>query len=182
MHCPSCGQQQVSNETKFCSRCGMPLGLVAEVLAHGGFLPQIAQLNKSRKIFTKKNGVVFGAMWFIFLTMFCTAFFGILRAPEELVAIFAITGVFGSLMIIIASLIFFPSSKVSPYLGQQFQPVQQPQGIHGGDQFALPPQQSMPASAYAAPRAGTWRDADDMEPSSVTENTTKLLERDDRDQ
>lgn len=57
-------------------------------------------------------------MWFIFLTMFCTAFFGILGAPEELVGIFAITGVFGSLMIIIASLIFFPSSKLTPYLGQ----------------------------------------------------------------
>ena len=46
MHCPSCGQQQVSLETKFCSRCGFPLGVVSEVLAHGGFLPQLAELYK----------------------------------------------------------------------------------------------------------------------------------------
>src|SRR5689334_21642871 len=43
MHCPSCGQKQVSNETKFCSRCGMPLGIVSDVLAHGFFLPQLAE-------------------------------------------------------------------------------------------------------------------------------------------
>ena len=66
MHCPSCGQQQVSNDTKFCSRCGMPLGLVSELLVHGGFLPQLAALDKKKKtIFTKKNGVVFGVFWFM---------------------------------------------------------------------------------------------------------------------
>ena len=33
MYCPRCSQQQVSEETKFCSRCGLPLGLVSELLA-----------------------------------------------------------------------------------------------------------------------------------------------------
>ena len=28
MFCPRCGHEQVSNETRFCSRCGLPLGLV----------------------------------------------------------------------------------------------------------------------------------------------------------
>src|SRR4051812_16654898 len=114
MHCPNCGQQQVSNETKFCSRCGMPLGLVADVLANGGYLPQLAQLeqiNLKKPFFSKKNGVLFGVFWFIFLTMFATAFFSILRAPQELDAIIAVTGVFGALMIIIGSLVGLPSSK-----------------------------------------------------------------------
>ena len=181
MHCPSCGQQQVSNETKFCSRCGMPLVLVSELLVHGGFLPQLAALdNKKKSIFTKKNGVVFGIFWFIFFTMFGTAFFGILNAPEELVGILAITGVFGSMMIILASLIFFRSSKVPMLYPQQFQAPSP--GLYGVNQTALPPQQSIPASAYTTPRAGTWRDTNDLEPTSVTENTTKLLERDDRGQ
>lgn len=180
MHCPSCGQQQVSSETKFCSRCGMPLGVVSEVVAHGGFLPQLAQLNQKKKFFTKKTGVVFGTLWFIFLTMFSTAFFGILGAPEELIGIIAITGVFGAMMIIIASLIFLPSSKV-PTLLPQFQPAQQPPMYGAGGQNALPPQQSIPANMYNAPRpAGSWRDTNDLEPTSVTESTTRLLEKDEK--
>ena len=177
MHCPSCGQQQVSNDTKFCSRCGMPLGLVSELLVHGGFLPQLAALDKKKKtIFTKKNGVVFGVFWFIFFTMFCTAFFGILNAPDELIGIFAITGVFGTMMIVLASLIFFRSSKAVAPFSQQFQ---DPHGLYGVSQTALPPQQSIPVSAYA-PRPGTWRDTNDLEPTSVTENTTRLLNEEKR--
>src|SRR2546421_1814613 len=111
MYCPSCGQQQISSETKFCSRCGLPLGLVAEVVGQGGYLPQLANLNSKKPFFSKKNGVLFGSIWFIFLTMFCTAFLGILNAPEELIGIVAITGVFGALLIIIGSIAMLLSSK-----------------------------------------------------------------------
>jgi len=38
MHCPNCGQQQISDEMKFCSRCGLALTGLAEWLA-GGALP-----------------------------------------------------------------------------------------------------------------------------------------------
>lgn len=179
MHCPSCGQQQVSNETKFCSRCGLPLGLVAELLVHGGFLPQLAELNKKKTIFTKKNGVVLGVFWFIFLTMFSTAFFGIIGAPDSLIGVAAITGVFGAMMIIIASLIFLRSSKIPAQFLPQFIPAPHSQGLYGDDRNALPPQQSIPASAYTTPSPGTWRDTNDLEPTSVTEGTTKLLEKDD---
>ena len=34
MFCPQCGHQQVSNETRFCSRCGLSLGLVTDLLAN----------------------------------------------------------------------------------------------------------------------------------------------------
>jgi len=185
MHCPSCGQQQVSNETKFCSRCGLPLGLVSEVLAHGGVLPQLAQLNKKKSFFNKKNGVVLGAFWFIFLTMFCTAFFGIVNAPDELVGIIAITGVFGSFMIVLASLIFLPSSKsvmpAMPQYGMPPQPGQMPaaSNVYGAEQAALPPQQSIPVSVYTAPTTGAWRDTNDLEPASVTDATTRHLKRND---
>jgi len=42
---------------------------------------------------------------------------------------------------------------------------------------ALPPQQSVPASVYSAPQAGGWRDTNDLQPTSVTEGTTKLLDK-----
>jgi len=175
MHCPSCGQQQISNETKFCSRCGLPLGLVAEVVTHGGYLPQLAGLNKKKTVFNKKNGVVFGSFWFIFFTMFCTAFFAIINAPEEFVGVLAITGVFGALMIVIASLIFLPSSK-PPMRGlAQFHPAPV---LNDQYRVALPQPKSVPASVYAPPQAGNWRDTNDLQPTTITEGTTRLLDKD----
>ena len=38
MYCPNCGQQQVSGEMRFCSRCGLALTGLAEWVA-GGTLP-----------------------------------------------------------------------------------------------------------------------------------------------
>src|SRR5690348_6625297 len=35
MFCPNCGQQQVSDEMRFCSRCGLALSGLAEWLAGG---------------------------------------------------------------------------------------------------------------------------------------------------
>jgi hypothetical protein len=182
MHCPACGQQQVSAETKFCSRCGMPLSLVSEVVAHGGYLPQLAQLAQmghKKPWFSKKNGVLFGVIWFIFFTMFSTALLGILNAPEELIAIIAVTGVFGAMMIIIGSLVGLPSSKPPQFntASLQWAPSQLRQPAEPG---ALPPQTSVPAGGYAVPAAGRWRDTNDLEPASVTESTTRLLREDER--
>lgn len=36
MYCPNCGQQQVSEEMRFCSRCGFQLGAVSALLTTGG--------------------------------------------------------------------------------------------------------------------------------------------------
>jgi hypothetical protein len=155
----------------------MPLGLVSEVVAHGGFLPQLAELGAKKKFFTKKNGVVTGIFWFIFFTMFCTAFFGILNAPEELVGILAITGVFGAIMIILGSLIFLPSSKTKLPYNIPVQPLA-PGPYSQPQQQALPPQQSTPARQYT-PGAGSWRDTNDLQPN-VTEGATKILNDEER--
>jgi len=156
----------------------MPLSTVAEVVANGGFLPQLAQLeqmNFKKPMFSKKNGVLFGTFWFIFLTMFATAFLGIVSAPEELIGIIAITGVFGAMMIIIGSLVALPSSK--PPFTYNKQLPQRPIEIQPGTaQGALPSAQSIPVGIYAPPAAGSWRDTNDLQPASVTENTTRLLD------
>lgn len=179
MHCPSCGQQQINNESKFCSRCGLALGTIAEVVAHGGYLPQLAQLaemHHKKPFFSKKNGVTFGIIWFIFLTMFMTAMLGILDAPEELIAIVAVTGVFGAMMIIIGSLVALPSSK-PPVLIANAVPIKSDQLNPASAHTALPPQQSQPVGYYPAPGVGNWRDTNDLQPTSVTESTTRLLDK-----
>ena len=182
MHCPGCGQQQISNETKFCSRCGLPLGLVSEVLVHGGYLPQLAELNKaSNTIYTRKNGIVFSLFWFIFFVPLLTSIFGGVFGIEIMGDILALIGCFGALMIFIFSLVYLkkPTKYANPNLYAQ-PPV--PAGLYSKPNMALPPQQSIPASAYHAPQAGAWRDTNDLQPTSVTEGTTKLLEKDETPQ
>lgn len=182
MHCPSCGQQQASEETKFCSRCGLPLSLVAEVVAQGGYLPQLAQLTEKPppKLFNKKNGVFFAASWFIFFTLFATSFFGILNGPDELIALMAITGIFGSMLWLLGALVFLPSSKPAWAGKPTFAspPLPMPATLHGRQAgMALPPQQTQPAANYRSPGVGAWRDTNDLQPTSVTEGTTRLLDQ-----
>ena len=177
MFCPSCGQQQISTETKFCSRCGMPLGIVAEVLAHGGFLPQLAELYKKKKsILTRKNGMGFALIWLIFFLLIVTPFFGIVGA-EEMAGVSAIFAIFGGLIIFVSSLIFM--KKEIPQIDQSAFGFRANPGLPHQQQHAtLPSNQSIPASAYSTPRAVNWRDTNDLEPASVTERTTRLLEKD----
>ena len=180
MHCPRCGQQQVSNETKFCSRCGFQLVIVAELLANGGVLPQLAALQAKRTFFNKKNGVMFSVGWFIFFTMFMTSVWGILNA-DELAGLSAVTGVFGAMLILIGSLVFMPSSKQMLRMPIQDVLLPQPAALYGNPNIsALPPQRQQPATEYAAP-AGSWRTPETGDlagPGSVIEGTTKLLKRD----
>ena len=41
MYCPKCGQQQVSDEMRFCSRCGFQLAVVSALIATGGASPAV---------------------------------------------------------------------------------------------------------------------------------------------
>ena len=187
MHCPNCGQQQVSNEIRFCSRCGFPLGLIAEILAHGGFLPQLADLNKKKPRLTKKHGVFFSLFWFVFFVLIMTPFFGMADA-DEVAGVMAILGLFGSFLILIGSLIFLKSEKSlanASFQNNQAQfpnqfPNVQPQNIYQTSQNALPPPHSQPVSSFVPPSAGSWKAADTgelVQPRSVVEDTTKLLNK-----
>ena len=183
MHCPRCGQQQISEETKFCSRCGFQLGLVAELLANGGVLPQLAELYKGKSsLFTRKNGVIFTVLWFIFFVMMLPAFFGIANFDEG-AAVSAVFGLFSTIMLLIISLGVL---KKTPKAYKQWSIEAQaaPASLYGQQQppGALPPQQQQPASTYAAPH-GAWRTPDTgelVERGSVIENTTKLLKHDEK--
>ena len=179
MHCPRCGQEQVSEHIKFCSRCGFLLELVPELLANGGILPQLAELNKNKKWLTRKNVLKFAAIWTIFLLFILTPIFGILEA-DELTALPAVLGIFGGFLLVLISFLFF--DKEPKFANQvSFRSDAMPRNLSGtAEQGALPPQQSVPASSYIPPQQpGRWHTTNDLTaPGSVTEQTTKLLEKD----
>jgi hypothetical protein len=170
MHCPSCGQQQVSNETKFCNRCGMPLSTVSEVLNHGGYLPQLSELGKGKETFwTRRNGLWLSLFFFILMILLAIIGGGILEV-DVLGELSVALAFFGSALMLIASIAFLkkPVRYATPEFLRQ---------VSGSQQAALPPQRATPADAYATPLAGNWRDTNDLVPT-VTESTTQLLEKD----
>ncbi len=180
MHCPRCGQQQVSEEIKFCSRCGFSLGLVSEILSHGGFLPQLAELNKSKNMLTRSNGLKISLLWFLFVTFIIVPLAAITHAPGGFVAGFSIIGVCGAILLAVLSYLFMPKAQTS-YQNQIQSENVAPQFLSGSQsQTALPPQTSQPVSSYAPPAANSWKapDTGDLVPPSVTEGTTKLLQKD----
>ncbi|MEO7673696.1 MAG: hypothetical protein ABIU09_06420 [Pyrinomonadaceae bacterium] len=153
---------------------------MTELLANGGVLQQLAALQSKRTFFNKKNGVMFSVAWFIFFTMFMTSIWGILGV-EELAGICAVTGVFGALLVLISSLVFLPSSKLSLRMPIQEMALPQPAALYGNPNAGfLPPHRQQSATEYTAP-AGGWRAPDTGDlvgPGSVIEGTTKLLKRD----
>jgi len=185
MHCPRCGQQQISEDIKFCSRCGFPLGLVSEILAHGGFLPQLADLNdKGKKWLTRNFGLKIALIWFLLIDFILVPLAAIADMHGDVIGVLAVVGFCGALLMTVLSFLFLQNDK-KPFPANNEFPNQagapNTQYLGGNQTTALPPQTSQPVSAYAPPAgAGSWKapDTGELIPRSVTEGTTKLLQKD----
>ena len=176
MHCPRCGQQQVTEEIKFCSKCGFPLGLVSEILSHGGFLPQLADVYSKKTFWTRRNGLIIGGLWMFVMVLIITPLIGI-AGGGDLAGVSAILGIFGGALIMLISAFFLlPADRVLFREQQNESSVNQLK--QPSAQYALPPEQSIPANTYVPPVAGSWRDTNDLKQSaSVVEDTTRLLDK-----
>lgn len=176
MYCPRCSQQQISGEIKFCSRCGLPLALVAEAVAHDGFLPRLADLGKKKKL-TRRSGLIFSLFWCLFFVLLVTPFFGILDV-DKLAGMSALIGIFGGLLIALAAHFYLSREPKTFAFQPSFENDFNRQNLGGATVAALPPQQSIPASTFVPPPRANWRDTNDLVQPSVTDHTTKLLSRD----
>lgn len=161
------------------------MGLIPELLANNGTFPQLAELYKQNQgWFTRKNGVIFSLLWFVFWVMMLPAFIGIAGGEEE-AAVSAVFGFFTTIMLMIFSLGFLKKSQKTINIAALEAHQMQATALHGQpvNQAALPPSQSQPAQSYTAPQ-GAWRTPDTGEfsvPGSVTDSTTKLLNSEDRE-
>ncbi len=173
MHCPTCGQQQVSEETRFCSRCGFLLTGIAELIASGGSIPEKRSGIIGDSGSSRRRGIMQGL--FIFLLSF-------LIVP--IITIISIALDIEPFAVVISALLFGVGGLLRIAYSLMFQSGT-PKGLRKDNQFtairnpaALPPSQTTPASAYTSP-AGQWRDTNDLEPhpASVTDSTTKLLQK-----
>ncbi|HJS24826.1 MAG TPA: zinc ribbon domain-containing protein [Pyrinomonadaceae bacterium] len=169
MYCPNCGQQQISEEMRFCSRCGLALSGLAEWLA-GDRRPAkrvdkepVAAASPRRKGMRRAAKVMFvsGVLFFIFLVISLAIEHG-----GPMVIPFAVFFV-GLVMMLYARLF---SAKTAPVPDQ----VAQTSALNSTTaRSSLPPASNIPVPGVGRQQVRTNELA---QPPSVTENTTRLLD------
>jgi hypothetical protein len=177
MFCPRCSQEQISEEIKFCSRCGLPLSVVSKVLTNGGFLPQPADETKNKKWLTRKKGLLFSMFWFMFFVLVMTPIVAIDNGDDAFVM--AILGIMGGLIMTVASFIFLKNEPRSAENFKKDSANYKTKNLYESQHTALPPQQTQPAQNYVSP-AHSWKapvTGEMVQPQSVTEATTRLLKK-----
>jgi hypothetical protein len=181
MFCPQCGQQQANGVIRFCSRCGFPLDGVIQLLGTGGMMPvyhrppdEPVAMSPRRKG-VRQGGVLLLSGAVIVPLLGVMASFGNSTFLEILLAFAAIICFIGGpLRMLYAAL--FEEGAPRPVRMYGPPPVAQPQFGPPMQHQALPPQPHRQASGWRA-RPNT---AELVTPPSVTENTTRLLEKEDR--
>ena len=168
MYCPNCGQQQISEEMRFCSRCGLALSGLAEWLA-GVLQPvkvddeQIAASSPRRRGIRRASKVMFfsGVLFAIFLVISLAVNDG---GP-----------------MVVPFIVFFVGLVMMLY-ARLFSAKTAPANRHAAQTSALnstTARGSLPSAAnIPMPDLGRQqvRTNELAQPPSVTENTTRLLD------
>jgi hypothetical protein len=186
MYCPKCGQSQVSAEVRFCSRCGLPLVAVSELLMTGGVLSVNAASAERVSsplppMSPRRRGVKQGAA-ILLISIFLIPFFFIMHEAIDFPAEFAllgVIGVIGSILRIIFAALFEDAAPRAPHFTpsqpQLYSPSQPiAPRINTPAQEMLLPASGRPVNNYRQPQVDT---SEIMHPPSVTDNTTRLLEK-----
>jgi hypothetical protein len=180
MFCPQCGLRQSSNEARFCSSCGFQLYVVTELLKSGGQLtrrpPAPGQMTPRSKGLRQGAMLMLSALVLVPVTAILGV--GLLNLPGELVAAVAVICFMGGFLRMMYALLFESrEAPETPNAAQQYVPPASVSNYLGAHHTpsALPPQQGAPVNAYRAPRR--FDTGEIAPPSSVTDHTTRLLDK-----
>jgi hypothetical protein len=171
MYCPRCGQQQISDEMRFCSRCGLSLSGLAEWL--GGVAPPLGTQTQVPLPSPRRKGIRRAAKLMFFSAVLFPIFLLISIAGDE-----------GGPMIV-PFMLFFVSLAMMLYARLFSSPIpvikNQPAQTFGlgamPGRSALPPPSNIPMYVPANPVGRQVRTSELAQPPSVTENTTRLLDK-----
>jgi hypothetical protein len=178
MFCPKCGQQQLSEETKFCSRCGFLLTAVWDLVSNNGLSNQTSVARTDNAISPRKKGIKRGGkllMLGLIIVPLLVIFSALFQLHPALVIAVSILTFWGGILRMIYARLF--ESAYPNEIDVERETLSFAKKILGKKTNALPPQ-SISVSSYAPPAASNWRDTNDLPQPSVIENTTKLLEKD----
>jgi len=173
MFCPQCSQRQISEEMRFCSGCGFPLEGVSQLVANAGVrLPTVS--GDRNELSPRQKGVRKAAI-FLILSAVLTPLVGMMTALNDDFFVLSVpvlvVFVFGLARLLYALLLenSRPKNDLSLTSAAARENQLRFQGRSG-----LPAAQGVPI-----PNSATWRQpantSEMARPFSVTDNTTKLL-------
>lgn len=166
MYCPRCGQQ-LASEPRFCSRCGLPMNAVTDILNHDGMPPAVQPAEYEVKQPAAQCGTRF-AIKLIFLSILLAPIcLGVSFRTDSPIPLFVPLTVFlaGALWLVYARLF-----SESPFLQNSRDRVTRAD-LAGPRPAALSSPQAV--SGFAARAANT---GEVLSPPSVTDHTTRLLD------
>jgi len=178
MYCPKCSQQQVSEEVRFCSRCGFSLIALRELINSGGALAAHGAEAPARQLSRSQRGVLKGA-WMILASLVLALVVGVLTAVDDDLAVLLLVPslcfVIGCARVLYG--VFLAEKVARRFKGAAPQPHAVPlmPGQLGAAARSpeLSPPRGTPVGSFTAQRVET---AEMVRPPSVTENTTRLFD------
>jgi len=178
MYCPKCGQQQISDEMRFCSRCGIPLSGLAEWMAGGALPARPAAETQSDALSPRRKGIRRAAKLMFFSAVLIPVFLVIsLVVDEGGPIIFPVVLFFVALVMMLYARLF--SDKNPPLSTALNSPAAlksqaaQTSVLGSNPVRSALPQANIPIVSTNRQQVRTNELA---QPPSVTENTTKLLD------
>ena len=170
MFCPKCGQQQVSENTRFCSRCGLAFGGLADWLEGGGALSVREEEAPPALASPRRKGIKRGAKLMSLSGILMPVFFVVsilVDGPAPLIIPLVISLVGLSLMLYDNLFV----EEAPPATSQQARPS----SLGAAGAAALPSASTIRMNNVGGPPART---AELVQPPSVGEHTTRLLDGD----
>lgn len=186
MYCPVCGQKQATENIRFCSRCGFLLTGVNDLIINNGLIPnQPNQIEEEIKDSPRKRGIKQGLMILLVGMLLIVPLLAMLHIATNsepfVMAIAAIISFFGGILRMIYAVMFESKYPTGKTLEQKLFTATQNMLGNQQNKQALPPQQSIPVTDYVAPPMGNWRETNDLvQPGSVTDETTRMLQNKER--
>jgi hypothetical protein len=164
---------------RFCARCGFPLEGAMVLLAHNGMLPRYEVAGGETKISARRKGVKQGAMLILIGAVLVPLLAAISSfAPGRISLAFEFFAVAAAILLFVGG----PLRMLFAGLFEEGAPPRQLVMPSSYAPPAIPPPVRVTAlpQANAAPTAG-WRSrpqtAEILAPPSVTDHTTRLLEK-----
>jgi hypothetical protein len=177
MFCPKCSQQQVSEEMRFCSRCGFPLSTLRELIASGGTLVGREEESQISQPSPAMRGMRKG-VWLMLAALPLTLVTALLTAINDSFAVFllfpVLCFVIGFARLLYGTFFEERASRIKrdalrPHVGHAV-PGQLGTAARGHE---MSTSEGTPIEGFTAQKLKT---AEMAQPPSVTENTTRLLE------
>ena len=173
MFCPKCSQEQVSDETRFCSRCGFQLNVVKALLAEEG-APESAEIQKIDRSLRKRDVTIGAGLMFVFAFIVAALTVSMPPNHSSRILFLIVAWLALSLLINIKPIIQFFVRGETGATDEKLLPSKLTAVFNWEKQnAALPTAQSIPVDLMM-PGADT---AEMLPPPSITEPTTNLLNK-----